>query len=175
MRRPAATNRAFTLVELLVVIAIIGILAAMLLPSFARAKEKTRTIQCRNNLHQLGTAVYLYVDEHEQRLPAAERQPSNPVSPTTPLPRISDLLSNNVARSTQVFVCPKDKINYVREGSSYEWNYTFNSMRLEQILRPGGLMPIQEAPLMYDYDNVHTSSKGDTKNVLFGDVHVDAL
>jgi prepilin-type N-terminal cleavage/methylation domain-containing protein/prepilin-type processing-associated H-X9-DG protein len=57
-------QRAFTLIELLVVIAIIAILAAILFPVFARARESARRIQCASNLKQLGTAVMMYAHKN---------------------------------------------------------------------------------------------------------------
>ena len=64
-------KRGFTLIELLVVIAIIAILAAILFPVFARAKEKARQTSCLNNIKQLGLATLQYVTDYDQHFPPA--------------------------------------------------------------------------------------------------------
>jgi len=60
-------RRAFTLIELLVVVAIIAILAAILFPVFARARESARRAQCASNLRQLVTATHLYLQDYDGR------------------------------------------------------------------------------------------------------------
>ena len=62
-------SRGFTLIELLVVIAIIAILAAMLLPALAKAKQTAIRIQCKNNEHQQMVALFMYAGENRDYLP----------------------------------------------------------------------------------------------------------
>ena len=62
-------NRGFTLIELLVVIAIIAILAAMLLPALARAKEAGRKTNCISNLHQMGIGLLMYAEDNTGVIP----------------------------------------------------------------------------------------------------------
>jgi prepilin-type N-terminal cleavage/methylation domain-containing protein len=98
--------RAFTLIELLVVIAIIGILAAMLLPALARAKESGRRIACNNNLRQLGMAATMYLGDNQGTLPphiSSARWPN----------KFYDYYGKNV----KVLLCPSETTNSPATGS----------------------------------------------------------
>ncbi len=67
-------RRGFTLIELLVVIAIIAILAAILFPVFARAREKARQASCQSNLKQIGLAFLMYIQDYDEKIPCCITQ-----------------------------------------------------------------------------------------------------
>ena len=90
-------SEAFTLIELLVVIAIIAILAAMLLPALARAKESGKRIACLNNLRQLSLAAQMYVGENQGAYP-----------PRSNANRWPDRLYDNYGKSLKLLMCPSD-------------------------------------------------------------------
>jgi len=115
------STRGFTLIELLVVIAIIGMLASLLLPALARAKRSGRSVACLSNLHQIGLALDLHVQDNRDRLPSCAQLPSV----NTNLPSITTVLGPYL-KAKAVFLCPEDRTLFPSEQTSYEWNIYLN-------------------------------------------------
>lgn len=105
-RRAETTHRehGFTLIELLITVAIIGILAAILLPVFARARENARRASCMNNMKQIALGVFMYTQDYDSKLPLIEVNDAANVTPTNPY-GWADALQPYL-KSTQIFQCP---------------------------------------------------------------------
>ncbi len=118
---PATAKRTgFTLIELLVVIAIIAILAAILFPVFARARENARRSSCTSNLKQIGLGVLQYVQDYDESMPGHNMDKQHQLW--------MDIIQPYI-KSEQVFTCPSDS----RPQAKYRYtagNYATEDCRL---------------------------------------------
>ncbi len=106
-------QRGFTLIELLVVIAIIAILAAILFPVFAQAREKARETKCISNLRQVGIAVRMYVDDNDSTWPIFQAYNTKDYNHKLALPWTPNHLGVEMEvvpyiKSHAIFQCPDD-------------------------------------------------------------------
>lgn len=142
--RGRARGSGFTLIELLVVIAIIAILAAILFPVFAKAREAARSASCKSNLKQLGTAILMYSQDYDEKLPQCgwNDPGSGPVTPAQCAATGATVCWNGqivpYVKNRGVYHDPSDP--FIR-GSSYIYNQ-------EMAWRAGGGDPRFTAPAL---------------------------
>ncbi len=151
MERP----RGFTLIELLVVIAIIAILAAILFPVFAKAREKARQSSCSSNLKQLGVAWLSYAQDYDERTCPTYDNTSNAWSMW--VYNNGGVLGSRLLpyiRSGQLFVCPSSNGCLANYGLNYyltayanypTWAYGNGGAALSTILRPAEIVIMNDA------------------------------
>jgi prepilin-type N-terminal cleavage/methylation domain-containing protein len=116
-------QRGFTLIELLVVIAIIAILAAILFPVFAQARENARKTACLSNLKQLGTGIMMYTQDYDDYLPnnldgtIAGKKDTNLWYDLSGSGMVDPYLKNK-----QVWFCPSDK-PHTYKNQTYDYSF----------------------------------------------------
>lgn len=160
------SRRGFTLIELLVVIAIIAILAAILFPVFAQAREAARKTACQSNLKQLGSAFMMYIQDNDERYPQASLNGAAgsfyvfppTVDGTTPAANSSRWVTWGAVvlpyiKNTGVFQCPS--INNSDVGLPASWpkspgtGYVYNKLLSwniqAKVVSPSSIFLVTEA------------------------------
>jgi prepilin-type N-terminal cleavage/methylation domain-containing protein/prepilin-type processing-associated H-X9-DG protein len=180
-------RRGFTLIELLVVIAIIAILAAILFPVFARAREKARQTSCLNNVKQIALGVIMYAQDYDEKMPMLYMNRTTPSSTWYGIAQELDPYVKNV----NVHDCPSASMQSTL--SSYGGNRSYGyvrdiivpngSCKMATIKRPAEIVMLGDAcidqnngcqlhppnagPFMCDADGSNCKVCGGTHNSLY--------
>src|SRR5215212_2394152 len=131
-RRPG-----FTLIELLVVIAIIAILAAILFPVFAQAREKARAVSCLSNCKQLGTATMMYAQDYDEQFFGGDWGHRHWLFLSAPY--IKGMPSNFTEPARNIYVCPSNPLLQLISSPTAIWPQPAQSWGLPR--RSGGQIP----------------------------------
>src|SRR5947209_14617703 len=137
-------RKGFTLIELLVVIAIIAILAAILFPVFAQAREKARAVSCLSNAKQIATGLIMYAQDYDENLPGWPDPSQNPIYNkgwgwSMFVPVMDTYLKNR-----KVWTCPSGNSNIQGPGNdrtnvNYGYNeYLYNTAHSQAPFFDGG-------------------------------------
>jgi prepilin-type N-terminal cleavage/methylation domain-containing protein/prepilin-type processing-associated H-X9-DG protein len=133
MQHRYSRKRGFTLIELLVVIAIIAILAAILFPVFARAREAARKTACINNLKQLGTGVMMYAQDYDETMPSANfgTMASTPIGASYGWSYIWAILDPYL-KNQGILACPSATKKLVGPAPQINVSYGYNEYVYDQ-------------------------------------------
>jgi prepilin-type N-terminal cleavage/methylation domain-containing protein/prepilin-type processing-associated H-X9-DG protein len=175
--------KGFTLIELLVVVAIIAILAAILFPVFARARENARRASCQSNLKQIGLGIMQYTQDYDEKYPMSQTTTDvfwseGPLNPYV-----------KMDANSGIYVCPSSSPHPNTRGSSYAPNLSVmrnggaSGMSMSQIEAPAQRVLMIERglqgatggagtytfnwPFFVDFEWLWTTTKTDPGNVYF--------
>jgi prepilin-type N-terminal cleavage/methylation domain-containing protein/prepilin-type processing-associated H-X9-DG protein len=203
-RHQVRTRRAFTLIELLVVIAIIAILAAILFPVFARARENARRASCQSNLKQIGLGIMQYTQDYDEKLPSRVN-----FGVTVEQQLNWREVIQPYVKSTQLFSCPSNTGNTAttwprRDANGPKRSYSCNgeganiggtppmgdngvSASLASLSSSAQIVLVGETAPTWEYPEMHIGGTADeaardgfqghlqVANWLFADGHVKAM
>lgn len=126
--RHAPILRAFTLIEVLVVVAIIALLVSILLPSLSKARAQAKSVACKGNLHDLGTAFNIYAETFKGYFP---------ITPNSGKDTFWSLYRTRLLKSRDVLLCPSTE-NVIREFTLQKPAITMESAENNDVLIPVG-------------------------------------
>lgn len=149
-------RRGFTLIELLVVIAIISILAAILFPVFARARENARRTSCLSNLKQIGLGIMMYVQDYDETYPPYRRSAPGETPPFPPYQGSNWEWQHTIhayTKNLQIYQCPDGNPGYIYGNyGSYGANVVAlpaTGLKLSAVVAPAGVYVVMDSGRTY--------------------------